>query len=201
MSRQLWGNRGKRNWKESNQHRPRLSRAFLRAELLRKVLITVVKEGQRRLVFMFACNVSPLTALVSPPPLLASLSAFAPSPHRRRWRIAVVGDSGRLPIVRQFEAEGIEGGPWSARCGGTLTWSPQPDSTRSARANGRAACGCVPSQRSRLTTGVFRFHNTLTWESRVVKDHSLRPRPGAIGSKTQATGAPMGDFWKWAVPQ
>ena len=61
----------------------------------------VAKEGQRRLIFLFDCKVSPLTTLMYPPTLIASPSVLALSPHRQLWQIVVFGDSGRPLMASQ----------------------------------------------------------------------------------------------------
>ena len=83
-----------------------------------------VCKGRSTPSCFFAGMVSPLTVIVSSPPLLQSLSALASSPHFQRRRIVVVRISGQLLIARRLEMAGLGGVRWSARRYGTLTWSP-----------------------------------------------------------------------------
>ena len=82
-------------------------RLLLMNKPLKKVLITVVKEGICRLVFLVCLYFSPLTDLFYPPPLSVMQLSFASYPHHQHWQIFVFEDYGRLIITRRSDMEDI----------------------------------------------------------------------------------------------
>ena len=109
------------------------------------------------LFFLFACKVSPLTALGSPPNLLASPLALALYQHRWRRRILSSGILGGRQYRTGWRQRRLSEVLGERDAGGMLTWSPWMGSTHSTQAEGRKAWVRVPSQRSRLAAGVLRF--------------------------------------------